>query len=194
MRDTGSAWRYRRRPFGDMDQMEAVHDHPRRGHAQDHARAGPRARRRPGGHAGDVRRQLHGGHAGHAAGSCCSPATRRSSTSTTTSSATKIDASDNDPEHMFKIGSQGVVGILAGQRGLIARVRGRLPGHQLPGQDELQDAPGEDVGEGSGEAPGRPVQPAALRPLRRSSTCATTASTSSASATRSTSAPSTSRT
>jgi fructose-bisphosphate aldolase, class I len=31
-----------------------------------------------------------------------------------------ISPEDNDPEHMFKIGDQGVVGILAGQRGLIA--------------------------------------------------------------------------
>ena len=31
-----------------------------------------------------------------------------------------IDISDGEPEHMFKIGSQGVIGILAGQRGLIA--------------------------------------------------------------------------
>jgi class I fructose-bisphosphate aldolase len=32
-----------------------------------------------------------------------------------------ISADDNEPEHLFKIGSQGVVGILAGQRGLIAQ-------------------------------------------------------------------------
>jgi class I fructose-bisphosphate aldolase len=32
-----------------------------------------------------------------------------------------ISADDNEPEHLFKIGSQGVVGILAGQRGLIAK-------------------------------------------------------------------------
>lgn len=32
-----------------------------------------------------------------------------------------IDPSDNDPEHFFRIGSQGVVGVLAGQKGLIAR-------------------------------------------------------------------------
>ncbi len=32
-----------------------------------------------------------------------------------------ISPDDSDPEHLFKIGSQGVVGILAGQRGLIAR-------------------------------------------------------------------------
>ena len=32
-----------------------------------------------------------------------------------------IDPSDNDPEHMFQIGSQGVIGVLAGQRGPIAR-------------------------------------------------------------------------
>jgi class I fructose-bisphosphate aldolase len=32
-----------------------------------------------------------------------------------------IDAADNDPEHLFRIGSQGVVGVLAGQRGLIAQ-------------------------------------------------------------------------
>ena len=31
-----------------------------------------------------------------------------------------ISPDDNDPEHMFRIGSQGVVGVLAGQRGLIA--------------------------------------------------------------------------
>jgi class I fructose-bisphosphate aldolase len=32
-----------------------------------------------------------------------------------------IAADDNEPEHLFQIGSQGVVGILAGQRGLIAQ-------------------------------------------------------------------------
>ena len=32
-----------------------------------------------------------------------------------------IDISDAEPEHLFKIGSQGICGVLAGQRGLIAR-------------------------------------------------------------------------
>ncbi len=32
-----------------------------------------------------------------------------------------IDESDAEPEHLFQIGSQGVCGVLAGQRGLIAR-------------------------------------------------------------------------
>lgn len=32
-----------------------------------------------------------------------------------------IDPADADPEHLFKIGDQGVIGVLAGQRGLIAR-------------------------------------------------------------------------
>jgi class I fructose-bisphosphate aldolase len=32
-----------------------------------------------------------------------------------------IDTADNDPEHFFRIGSQGVVGVLAGQKGLVAR-------------------------------------------------------------------------
>ena len=32
-----------------------------------------------------------------------------------------IAPDDNDPEHLFRIGSQGVCGVLAGQRGLIAR-------------------------------------------------------------------------
>ena len=32
-----------------------------------------------------------------------------------------IDPADNDPEHLFRIASQGVVGVLAGQRCLIAR-------------------------------------------------------------------------
>lgn len=31
-----------------------------------------------------------------------------------------IDPSDADPEHLFQIGSQGVIGVLAGQRGLVA--------------------------------------------------------------------------
>lgn len=31
-----------------------------------------------------------------------------------------IAPEDNDPEHMFRIGSEGVVGVLAGQRGLVA--------------------------------------------------------------------------
>ncbi|MDR3316380.1 MAG: hypothetical protein LBS98_07930 [Coriobacteriales bacterium] len=38
-----------------------------------------------------------------------------------------IDPADNDPEHLFKIGSQGVVGILAGQKGLIAQYCGDYP-------------------------------------------------------------------
>ncbi|MDR3136897.1 MAG: hypothetical protein LBU07_05775 [Coriobacteriales bacterium] len=32
-----------------------------------------------------------------------------------------IDPADNDPEHLFRIASEGTVGVLAGQRGLIAR-------------------------------------------------------------------------
>lgn len=32
-----------------------------------------------------------------------------------------IDPADNDPEHLFKIASQGVVGVMAAQRGLVAR-------------------------------------------------------------------------
>ncbi|MBS5477896.1 MAG: aldolase [Coriobacteriia bacterium] len=32
-----------------------------------------------------------------------------------------IDPADADPEHLFKIGDEGVIGVLAGQRGLIAR-------------------------------------------------------------------------
>jgi class I fructose-bisphosphate aldolase len=32
-----------------------------------------------------------------------------------------ISADDNEPEHLFRIGSQGVVGVLAGQRGLVAQ-------------------------------------------------------------------------
>jgi DhnA family fructose-bisphosphate aldolase class Ia len=38
-----------------------------------------------------------------------------------------ISADDNEPEHLFKIGSQGVVGILAGQRGLIAAYAADYP-------------------------------------------------------------------
>ncbi|MDR0888534.1 MAG: hypothetical protein LBM21_01405 [Coriobacteriales bacterium] len=38
-----------------------------------------------------------------------------------------IDPSDNDPEHLFHIGSKGVVGVLAGQRGLIARYGADYP-------------------------------------------------------------------
>jgi class I fructose-bisphosphate aldolase len=32
-----------------------------------------------------------------------------------------IDAADAEPEHLFRIGSQGVIGVLAGQRGLVAQ-------------------------------------------------------------------------
>jgi len=32
-----------------------------------------------------------------------------------------IDVADGDPEHLFQIGSQGICGVLAGQKGLIAR-------------------------------------------------------------------------
>jgi class I fructose-bisphosphate aldolase len=38
-----------------------------------------------------------------------------------------IDPSDNNPEHLFQIGSQGVVGVLAGQKGLIARYAADYP-------------------------------------------------------------------
>jgi class I fructose-bisphosphate aldolase len=38
-----------------------------------------------------------------------------------------IDPSDNDPEHLFQIGAQGVVGVLAGQKGLIARYAADYP-------------------------------------------------------------------
>ena len=38
-----------------------------------------------------------------------------------------IDIADLDPEHLFQIGSQGVCGVLAGQRGLIARYAADYP-------------------------------------------------------------------
>lgn len=38
-----------------------------------------------------------------------------------------IDPADLDPEHLFKIGSEGVCGVLAGQRGLIARYAADYP-------------------------------------------------------------------
>ena len=38
-----------------------------------------------------------------------------------------IDPADLDPEHLFQIGSQGVCGVLAGQRGLIARYAADYP-------------------------------------------------------------------
>ena len=38
-----------------------------------------------------------------------------------------IDPSDLDPEHLFQIGSQGVIGVLAGQRGLIAQYAADYP-------------------------------------------------------------------
>ncbi|MDR2957697.1 MAG: hypothetical protein LBU61_05915 [Coriobacteriales bacterium] len=38
-----------------------------------------------------------------------------------------IDRADNDPEHLFRIGSTGVVGVLAGQRGLIAQYAADYP-------------------------------------------------------------------
>jgi class I fructose-bisphosphate aldolase len=38
-----------------------------------------------------------------------------------------IDPSDNDPEHLFPIGARGVVGVLAGQKGLIARYAADYP-------------------------------------------------------------------
>ena len=39
----------------------------------------------------------------------------------------EIDLSDAEPEHLFKIGSQGVCGVLAGQRGLIAQYAADYP-------------------------------------------------------------------
>jgi class I fructose-bisphosphate aldolase len=38
-----------------------------------------------------------------------------------------IAADDNEPEHLFKIGDQGVIGILAGQRGLVAHYAADYP-------------------------------------------------------------------
>jgi class I fructose-bisphosphate aldolase len=38
-----------------------------------------------------------------------------------------IDIADNEPEHLFRIGSQGVCGVLAGQRGLIAHYAADYP-------------------------------------------------------------------
>ena len=38
-----------------------------------------------------------------------------------------IDEADAEPEHLFRIGSQGVIGILAGQRGLIAHYSADYP-------------------------------------------------------------------
>lgn len=38
-----------------------------------------------------------------------------------------IDPSDNDPEHLFQIGSKGVIGVLAGQRGLVAQYASDYP-------------------------------------------------------------------
>ncbi|MBP5313635.1 MAG: aldolase [Eggerthellaceae bacterium] len=38
-----------------------------------------------------------------------------------------IDISDLDPEHLFEIGSKGVIGVLAGQRGLIAQYAADYP-------------------------------------------------------------------
>ncbi|GHU07176.1 aldolase [Alphaproteobacteria bacterium] len=40
---------------------------------------------------------------------------------------TGIDPADNDPEHLFQIGSQGTIGVLAAQRGLIAQYAGDYP-------------------------------------------------------------------
>ena len=39
----------------------------------------------------------------------------------------EIDIADAEPEHLFKIGSQGVCGVLAGQRGLIAQYAADYP-------------------------------------------------------------------
>lgn len=38
-----------------------------------------------------------------------------------------IDSADNDPEHLFKIASEGVIGVMAAQRGLIARYAADYP-------------------------------------------------------------------
>lgn len=38
-----------------------------------------------------------------------------------------IDPADNDPEHLFRIASQGVIGVMAAQRGLIARYANDYP-------------------------------------------------------------------
>ncbi|MHB8050031.1 MAG: aldolase [Coriobacteriia bacterium] len=38
-----------------------------------------------------------------------------------------IDVADSEPEHLFRIGSQGVCGVLAGQRGLIAQYAADYP-------------------------------------------------------------------
>ena len=38
-----------------------------------------------------------------------------------------IDAADSEPEHLFRIGDQGICGVLAGQRGLIAQYAADYP-------------------------------------------------------------------
>ena len=38
-----------------------------------------------------------------------------------------IEIADADPEHLFRIGAQGVIGVLAGQRGLIAQYAADYP-------------------------------------------------------------------
>lgn len=38
-----------------------------------------------------------------------------------------IDPADNDPEHLFRIASEGVIGVMAAQRGLIARYANDYP-------------------------------------------------------------------
>lgn len=79
-----------------------------------------------------------------------------------------IDPADLDPEHLFKIASEGVCGVCAGQRRPRCSLCCRLSRGQLPGQDEFEDQPCEN-------RPGRSLQPTVGTTSRPCSICVRTA-------------------
>ena len=64
-----------------------------------------------------------------------------------------IDPADLDPEHLFKIASEGVCGVCAGQRGLVARYAADYPEVNYLVEDQPRE-----------NRPGRSLQPAVARP------------------------------
>ena len=71
-----------------------------------------------------------------------------------------IDPADLDPEHLFKIASEGVCGVCGWPARPRCSLCCRLSRDQLPGQDEFEDQPCENC-------PGRSYSPAVARPRSR---------------------------
>ena len=66
----------------------------------------------------------------------------------TLSNGEAIAEDDADPEHLFKIARDGVIGCFATQLGLIARYGARLRNRAVPREAQLEVAPDQDVAAG----------------------------------------------